>query len=282
MTVLETIKRSTEFFEGKGIESARLQSELLVSHALGLSRMQLYLQFERPLVPAEIDRIRENVRRRGRREPLQHIIGAVEFLGLRLKSDRRALIPRPETELLVETAIALAGPAPARALDLGTGSGAIALALAAAWPATEVTAVDSSPDALDLARENAVATGLAGRVSFVRSDWFDALPEGARFGLIVANPPYLSASEVAAASPEVREHEPSAALGSAGGGRADLDAILAAAPGFLEAGGLLALETGVGHHGELVRLATERGFARTESRRDLTGRDRFVFAWTGQ
>jgi release factor glutamine methyltransferase len=193
MTVLETIKRSTEFFGGKGIESARLQSELLVSHALGLSRMQLYLQFERPLVPAEIDRIRENVRRRGRREPLQHIIGAVEFLGLRLKSDRRALIPRPETELLVETAIALAGPAPARALDLGTGSGAIALALAAAWPATEVTAVDSSPDALDLARENAVATGLAGRVSFVRSDGFDALPEGARFGLIVANPPYLSA-----------------------------------------------------------------------------------------
>jgi release factor glutamine methyltransferase len=280
MTVLETIKRSTEFLEGKGIESARLQSELLVSHALGLSRMQLYLQFERPLVPAEIDRIRDFIRRRGRREPVQHIMGEVEFHGLRLKVDRRALIPRPETELLVEIAVSLFGAGPARALDLGTGSGAIALALAAAWPATAVTALDSSEEALALAQENAGAVGLAERVAFLHSDWFAALPAGARFNLIIANPPYLSTDEVAAASPEVREHEPASALRSGGGGRADLDAILAAAPGFLEPGGLLALETGIGHHGDLLRLASTCGYLRTESRRDLAGRDRFLFAWS--
>lgn len=281
MTVLETIQRSTEFLAGKGIESARLQSELLVGHALGLGRMQLYLQFERPLAPGEIERIRDYVRRRGRREPVQYILGEVEFMGLRLKSDRRALIPRPETELLVETAVSILGGAPARALDLGTGSGAIALALAAAWSATEVTAVDSSREALDLARENAAATGLSGRVSFLLSDWFQALPAGVRYNLILANPPYLSADEVAAAPPEVREHEPASALGSVCGGRAHLDLILAAAPRYLEPGGLLALETGPGHHAELLRQAAESGFARAESRRDLTGRDRFLFAWAG-
>jgi release factor glutamine methyltransferase len=279
MTVLETIKRSTEFLEGKGIESARLQAELLVSHALALTRMQLYLQFEKPLGPAELDRIREFIRRRGRREPVQYIVGETAFLGLRLKSDRRALIPRPETELLVETVVSLVPGSPARALDLGTGSGAIALALAAAWPATEVLAVDAKPEALELARENAEATGLAGRVRFLASDWFSALPECARFEVIVANPPYLSADEMAAAPAEVREHEPVAALRAGNEGRADLESILAAAPGFLAPGGLLALETGPGHHAELLRLASGAGLLRAESRCDLTGRDRFLLAW---
>src|SRR5471032_555153 len=127
LTVLEIVKKTTDFFAGKGIESARLNAELLVGHALGLTRMQLYLQFERPLGEAELEKIRPLVRRRGQREPLQYIVGQAEFHGVKLKVDRRALIPRPETELLVEMVCAACVTPPARALDLGTGSGAIAL-----------------------------------------------------------------------------------------------------------------------------------------------------------
>jgi release factor glutamine methyltransferase len=279
LTVLEVIKKTADFLAGKGIESPRLQAELLVGHALGLKRMQLYLQFERILTEPELKAIRELVRRRGRREPTQYILGEVEFLGLKLKVDRRALIPRPETELLVESTIGLCAAAPARVLDLGTGTGAIALALAAAWPSTQVTAVDASSEALALAGENAAATGLAERVLFLRSDWFAGLPADARFELIVANPPYLSEDDVAETAPEVREHEPASALRSGDGGRADLNAILETAPRFLAPGGLLALETGVGQHEELLRTAAGGGFVRSESRRDLTGRDRFIFAW---
>lgn len=278
-TVLEVLAMSTEFLAGKGVESPRLNAELLVGQALGLPRMQLYLQFERPLSEAELSAARELVSRRGRREPLGYILGGAEFRGVRLKLDRRALVPRPETELLVETAASLLPAPPRRALDLGTGSGAIALALAAAWPQAEVVAVDASEDALALARENAASAGLAGRVSFLRSDWFSALPRGGSFGAIVANPPYLSEAEVAAAEPEVRDHEPRGALVAGREGMADLRAILAGARDFLEPGGLLALETGEGGHAELLGLAAQAGLSRAESRRDLAGRDRFILAW---
>src|SRR5271154_2965301 len=134
LNVLEVVKKTSEFFASKGIDSPRLNAELLVGHALGLARMRLYIEFERPVGDAELAAIREMVRRRGRREPLQHIVGFTEFSGLRLKTDGRALIPRPETELLVETVASRAGELPARILDLGTGGGAIALALASKFP----------------------------------------------------------------------------------------------------------------------------------------------------
>jgi release factor glutamine methyltransferase len=277
-SVLEIIKKTTDFFAARGIESARLNAELLVGHALGLGRMQLYLQFERPLAEGELEKIRPLVRRRGQHEPLQYVLGETHFHGLRLKVDRRALIPRPETELLVEFA-AGAGAPPARILDLGTGTGAIALALAQALPGATVTAVDVSPEALALARENAAALGLAERVTFVCSDWFAALAPDCRFELIVGNPPYLSAEETAQTAAEVRDHEPHLALTSPDGGLADLREIVAGAPRFLAPDGRLALETGIAHHAELVRCATAAGFTRTESRPDLTGRDRYVLAW---
>jgi release factor glutamine methyltransferase len=281
LTVLEIIKKTTDFFVAKGIENPRLNAELLIGHALGLKRMQLYLQFEQPLVEAQLEKIRPLVRRRGLREPLQYVMGEVEFSGLKLKADRRALIPRPETELLVELTIAAcATTAPGRILDLGTGTGAIALALAKAFPAANVTAVDVSDEALALARENATATGLAKRVSFVRSNWFAELSPDVPFDLIVANPPYLTAAELAEAAPEVRSFEPASALVPADAeGLADLRTIIGEAPRFLAAGGLLALETGIAQHAELLRLATAAGFTRCESKPDLTGRDRFVFAW---
>lgn len=279
LTVLEVVKKTSTFFSSRGIESPRLNAELLVGHALGLPRMRLYIEFERPINDAELAAIRELVRRRGRREPMQYIVGFTEFFGLKLKSDRRALIPRPETELLVETVVARCVTPPGGILDLGTGGGAIALALAKAFPLSRVTAVDASAEALSLAAENAESTGLAGRVGFVESDWFDRLPAGGTFDLIVANPPYLSAEEAAAAAPEVREHEPAGALAAGSGGFAELGKIAAGSPAFLAAGGMLAVETGIGHHARLASALIDAGYARTESLPDLTGRDRFVLAW---
>lgn len=280
LTVLEIIKRTTDFFAGKGIESPRLNAELLIGHSLGLKRMQLYLQFERPLSEPELEKIRPLVRRRGQHEPVQYILGETEFCGLKLKTDRRALIPRPETELLVENVVtALSGRPPARVLDLGTGTGALALALAQAFPEAKVTAIELSEEALALAWENAESTGLAGRVEVLRSRWFDALGADTRFDVIVANPPYLTSLETAQALPEVRDFEPAAALTAAEDGLADLREIVTGAPRFLSPGGMLAVETGIAHHPRLLELTAVAGFARSESRRDLAGRDRYVLAW---
>jgi len=279
LTVLEIIKRTTDFFDKRGVEPARLNAELLIGHALGLPRMQLYLQFERPLTETELEKIRPLVKRRGNREPLQYITGEAEFSGLKLKVDRRALIPRPETELLVELATRQLAAPPDRILDLGTGSGAIALALAKTYPAAAVTAVDNSADALALAGENAAACGLSGRVRFLLADWFSGLAAGEQFALVVANPPYLSDEETFATQPEVKDFEPRAALSAGPDGAAALARIIAGARPHLAPGGMLACETGIAQHARLLELAALAGFSRTESRRDLTGRDRYLLAF---
>jgi release factor glutamine methyltransferase len=278
LTLLDVIKRTTEFFAARRVESPRLNAELLIGHALGLRRMQLYLQFERPLTEAELEKIRPLVRRRSQHEPLQYVVGETEFHGLRLKVDRRALIPRPETEQLVELVVGNCATPPARVLDLGTGTGAIALAFAQHFAEASVTAVDVSSEALALAAENADSTGLVGRVRFLQGNWFDGVQRDERYDLIVANPPYLSAQEVEAAPAEVREFEPALALVSGEEGLADLLTILRQAAQYLTAGGLLAMETGPGHHTALGEAATANGFSRTESHRDLAGRDRFFLA----
>ncbi len=280
LTVLEIIKKTTDFLGTKGVESPRLNAELLIGHALGLKRMQLYLQFERPLPEADLEKIRPLVRRRAQHEPVQYIVGETEFHGLKLKVDRRALIPRPETELLVEKVVSLLqGTPPARILDLGTGTGAIALALANAFPAAAVTATDASGEALALARENVEALGLGARVDVREARWFEGLPVTPAFDLIVSNPPYLTEEETAQTRPEVRNFEPATALTAADDGLADLRSIVAGAPAFLRAGGLLALETGIAQHPRLLELLAAAGFSRTESHQDLTERDRYVFAW---
>lgn len=278
LSVLEIIKRTTEFLDKRGVESPRLNAELLIGHALGLKRMQLYMQFERPLTEPELEKIRPLVKRRSSREPLQHILGETDFSGLKLKVDRRALIPRPETELLIELVTKRLAAPPATILDLGTGSGAIALALAKIYPNAPVTAVDQSEEALALAGENATHTGLEGRVQFILSDWFSAVPAG-QFALIIANPPYLSDEETAAAQPEVKDFEPHAALSAGADGAADLTLIIREARARLMPGGLLACETGIAQHAALLQLAADAGYARTESLRDLTGRDRYLLAF---
>lgn len=279
LTVLEIIKRTTEFFAKREVESARLNAELLIGHALGLKRMQLYLQFERPLAETELEKIRPLVKRRGNREPLQYIVGEAEFCGLNLKVDRRALIPRPETEYLIELVLARLSAAPAAILDLGTGTGAIALTLAKKYPAAKITAVDESAAALALARENADALGLAARINFIQSDWFTELPPDTRFDLIVANPPYLSDSELSQTQPEVKDHEPLSALSAGTDSAEDLRRIIRDAQPFLVAGGLLACETGIAQHAVLTTLVATTRYSRAESLRDLTGRERYLLAF---
>ncbi len=277
LSLLEIIKKTTDFFASKGVESPRLQAELLIGHALGLKRMQLYLQFERLMQESDLEKIRPLVKRRAAREPLQYILGTVEWGDLQLKVDRRALIPRPETELLLEQVEARYANPPARILDMGTGSGALALALAKRYPAAVVWAVDQSRDALSLARENAAATGLADRVHWVESNWFTAVPPGEVFDLIVSNPPYLTTEEVAEAEPEVRCHEPASALQAEDAGCRDLFVLLEGAGAYLAPGGWLGLETGVAQHARLAQRASALGWEAFASVRDLTDRDRFVW-----
>lgn len=277
LTVLEIIKRTTDFLAGRGVENARLNAEHLVGHALGLKRMQLYMQFERPLSEADLESIRPLVRRRGAREPLQYILGEAEFFGVNLKLDRRALIPRPETENLLALITEKLPASPARILDLGTGSGAIALGLARHYPEARVTALDVSPEAVELTRENIVRNQLEARVTVLQSDWFSALDGAARFELVASNPPYLSAAEAADTVAEIRQYEPARALTPGVTGLEALTHIMTGARDRLEVGGLLALETGIAQHAALAAQAAGLGYTGFESVADLTGRPRYVF-----
>ncbi len=278
--LLDILNRTAGFFAQAGLEKPRLEAEWLLAAVLDCKRLELYLQFDRPMTPDILDRLRPLVRRRAQREPLQYILGESDFFSLKLQVDRRVLIPRPETEGLVERIIErTAGKVPGRVLDLGTGSGAIALALAQAFPASTVVAVERSPDALVVARKNADRNGLADRVRFVEGTWFGPL-EAEIFDLIVSNPPYLSREEWSDSQPEVREHEPFPALVAEESGRSDLEEILCRAPAHLSAGGLLALETGIAQHTLLSERAHAAGYAGWVSAEDDSGRDRYFFAWT--
>ena len=276
-SVLDILGKTTGYFEKVGVPQAKLDAEYLLAHVLGCKRLGLYLQFERPLTDAELDVLRPLVRRRARREPLQHILGTVDFHGLILRCDGRALVPRPETEWLVERVIErLKDRPPAWIADLGTGTGALALALATAFPEAAVDAVDRSAEALALARENAAALGLAKRVAFHEGDWFVPLA-GRRYDCIVANPPYLSEADWDAAEPEVANFDPKEALVAPENGTADLVRILHEAPAHLKPGGLLALETNVAQHAALAEHTSAPPYASAERENDYAKRERYLF-----
>jgi release factor glutamine methyltransferase len=257
VTVLEAIQRSAEFLARKGVEAPRLHTELLLAHVLHLPRMKLYLDFDRALTTAETDALRELVRRRGLREPLQHIVGSTSFCGLELAVNSDVLIPRPETELLAEAGwqfLATRNSQPCRALDLGTGSGCLAIALAVKCPAAQVVATDVSPVALAVARANAARHGVAERIEFLAGDGFAAVPAGARFDLLVSNPPYIAAAEIATLQPEVRDHDPRLALDGGPDGLDFYRRIAAQADAFLEPGAKVMLEFGAGQAPALQEL----------------------------
>jgi release factor glutamine methyltransferase len=249
------------------VESPRLDAELLLAEATGLDRARLIASPEAEVLPAAGRRFGEMVRRRLRREPVAYILGRKGFRHIELAVDRRVLVPRPETELLVELALELA---PDRVLDIGTGSGAIALAIAAELPGCEVTATDSSPAALEVAQENAERLGLSERVELT-----PILPAGERrFDLVVANLPYVSEAELEALEPEVSKWEPREALL---GGPDGLDVLRATIPAAAAFAPVLALEVGEGQVGAVAEMLVEAGFGDVKSRRDLAGIERIVW-----
>ncbi|MCB0881028.1 MAG: peptide chain release factor N(5)-glutamine methyltransferase [Thermoleophilia bacterium] len=265
------LARTTAFFASKGSGSPRLDAELLISRALGLQRIELYTQHDRPVTGAERDEARALVARRGRREPVAYILGTRAFRGLELAVGPGVLVPRPETELLVEWVVAHAPPG-AAVLDWGTGSGAIALSLAAERPDLAVAACDVSPDALDAARVNGSAVG--GDVEWVLSDGFAALA-GRRFGVVVANPPYLSDAELEAAPRELA-FEPALALAAGPRGDEAIAAICRDAPGHLDPRGLLITEIGEAQADGARALMEGAGFRDVAVHADLAGLPRAV------
>src|SRR5207248_5746147 len=265
----EVLRAAAEYLERKGVGSPRLDAELLLAHALGLTRLELYTQHDRPLSESERAAARGLVERRGRREPLAYILGEWGFRRLTLHTDARALVPRPETEIVVERALALIdGVTAPRVLDVGTGSGAIALAIASERSDARVTATDSSPEALALARENAALLNLD--VAFVETNLLDGLP--GPFALVISNPPYVLPGEEL--RPELT-YEPRAALVDEG----QTEAVAAAARQVLD--GRLVLEVHEQRAVHVRAALTELGYADATITRDLAGKDRVVEArWT--
>ena len=279
MTVLDVLQSTTAYFKKREIESPRLNAEHLLAHTLHCKRIELYLEFARPLAETELAPLRELVRRRGQGEPLQHLLGTVEFLGRVFLCDKRALIPRPETEELVERVIQLvAGCPPATLLDVGTGSGVIALTLAAQFPEAKVQAVDISGDALNLARENAARLDLRERVDFSEGSLLTGA-EG-RFDLVVANLPYVANAQRSTLSREVL-HDPATAVFGGDHGDELVRELIDGARDRLFVGGLLALEVGIGQAESLVSFLKEKNYHDIQAIKDYCGVKRFLFGRYG-
>ena len=277
MKLLSVLEATTGHFTKHGVPSPRLQAELLLAHALSLPRLGLYLQYERDLNATELDTLRELVRRRAAREPLQHVTGSAGFCGLMLKCSPAALIPRPETEILVEHAARILGESsPGLVIDVGTGTGAIPLALARKQPAFQYLGLDISDDALALAAENAAASASAPpagtSVTWRKGNLLENITESA--ALITANLPYLTPAEIESAEPEVR-HDPRLALE---GGADGLDFIRRLIPQAFRLAPALLLECGPEQAPKVSALAREAGFAKVAVHPDLTARPRVVEA----
>jgi release factor glutamine methyltransferase len=281
VTVLEVIQRSTEFLVKKGVDSPRLQVELLLAHVLKLPRLKLYLNFERKLAEAELETVREMVKRRGNREPLQHVLGSVSFCGLEIKVNRHVLVPRPETELLAERAwqfLTVRNTRPLSVLDLGTGSGCLAIAMAVHCPTAQIEALDISATALALARANAAANGVAERIRFHPGDGFAALPTAPAFDLIVSNPPYIPSAEIETLAPEVRDHDPRVALDGGADGLNFHRRLTAEAASHLRPEGRIMLEFGDGQAERIRQLFVQHNWIVESVEADYSGRPRFLTA----
>ncbi|HEY5913730.1 MAG TPA: peptide chain release factor N(5)-glutamine methyltransferase [Verrucomicrobiae bacterium] len=291
MKVLEVIQRSTDFLARKGIDSPRLQAELLLAHVLGLPRMQLYLNFERALTDTDLGTCREFVKRRGQHEPVQQIIGSTSFCGLEIALNRHVLVPRPETEVLAELGWEflnhlpapgppglLPDPRPVSALDFGTGSGCLALALAVKCPNAFLHAIDISTEALALAGRNAARHGVANRISFLQGDGLTALAPGMQFDLIIGNPPYIPSCEIEKLEPEVRDYEPRQALDGGADGLDFFRRLSRGARPFVRAGGRLMLEFGDGEAEPIQEIFREQNWVVERVVDDYTHRPRILIA----
>ncbi len=283
-TILDLLRWITADFRDRRIESPRAGAEILLAHALGLRRIDLYIRYDQPLTPDERDRLRALIRRRRRREPVAYIVGKRDFWTLTLSVNPDVLIPRPDTESLVEAALdeLPTDGATWRVLDLGTGSGAVILALAAERPGNRFFASDASPAALRVASDNARRLGPADAVAFFAGDWLEPVappPDGPGFHLIVSNPPYLTTSDIDGLAAEIRDHEPLAALDGGPDGLAAIGPIIRTAPDHLLPGGFLMLEIGA-DQADRVRRCFERDgrYEAVTIRTDLAGHHRVAVA----
>ncbi len=281
MTVLEVIQRSSDFLARKGVESPRLQIELLLAHVLQMPRMKLYLNFDKVLAEAELETLRGLVKRRSEREPLQHIVGSTSFCGLDIAVNRDVLVPRRETELLAEQAVSflstLAGRSPS-VLDFGTGSGCLAIAVAVKIQEAAVHAIDISESALVVARDNSVRHGVGNRVVYHSGDGFGVLPSDLLFDLVMSNPPYIASAEIETLDPEVRDFDPRLALDGGADGLGFYRRLALETPTRLKPGGKLMLELGDGQAGAVSELLTQHGWTVEIVLKDYPGRERILIA----
>ena len=278
MTTLEVLNAATSYLDKRGVESARLNAEHLLAHVLGMPRrIELYLQFERPVSEGQRAPLRELVKRRAEGIPLQHILGEVEFCGRVFICDARALIPRPETELLVELVLKDSA-ATTSMLDVATGSGVIGLSLALSRPDAAVTLCDISSEALSLAAANACRHGIADKVVQKESDLLDSV-EGI-FDVIVSNPPYIPTSDIASLSREV-QNDPVLALDGGADGLRIIERLVQASMSKMSAGGLLALEIGHDQAARVVEILKMHNFRDIVVHQDYQGVERFVFSRHG-
>ncbi len=278
MTVLEVLQATTAYLKKRNVENPRLNAEHLMAHALGRKRIELYLDFERALTETELAPLRGLVKRRSEGEPLQHLLGTVEFCGLTFLCDKRALVPRPETEQLVELVETRIENRELRIVDVGTGSGVIALSLAAKIPEAKVLGVDVSEDALALAQENAARLNLSERVQFLKRRLLENVEDA--FDLIVANLPYISIQDRHTLSPEVL-HDPEVALFAGAQGDELVRELIDQARFRLRPGGVLALEIGLGQSEALLSALAEKNYRDISSKNDYNGVTRFLFARYG-
>lgn len=279
MNLVEYLTRASSYLERHGVDSPRLNAELMLAHLLGISRLDVYTSFERTLSEAQDDAYRDAVVLRGTGYPLQYITGETGFRGITVKVAPGVFIPRPETEVLVEKALeVLDESGTARVLDVGTGCGNVALSIAVERPGAVVVATDCDPGAVALCVENAGSCGVDDRVTVVSGDLFEPLAGQEPFDLIVSNPPYIPDGAADTLPVEVREHEPARALFAGPEGMDVIRRITAGAPEFLKPGGWLVLEVDESHARKVVTEMEDAGWLDAEVFEDLAGRERIVRA----
>ncbi|MGD0015931.1 MAG: peptide chain release factor N(5)-glutamine methyltransferase [Verrucomicrobiia bacterium] len=284
MRILDIINRTTPFLENHGVGSPRLNIELMLAHMLGKRRLDLYMEFERELDEPALEKLREMVKRRAAGEPLQYITGEAEFCGLKFAVDRQVLIPRPETELLVETVLeqlkegVRSQKSEVRIIDLCTGSGCVAVALAKNLENTTIFSTDISTDALAVARRNAARHGVEKKIRFLQGDLLSVIPDSLRADVLVSNPPYIASGELVGLPKEVRDFEPVQALVAGEDGLKVIRRIVANASRFLLPDGILALELGAGQRVAVEQLCAQHGLQMVKVVKDLQGHERVIVA----
>jgi release factor glutamine methyltransferase len=277
ITVLESINLSSEYLKNKGIESPRINAELLLAHILSCKRLNLYLSFEKPLTEEELQKYRELLRRRSKFEPLQYIIGKVEFYGIDFKVNPSVLIPRQETEILVETIIGQYDKHDTlRILDIGTGSGNIAISLAKNLDNSVITALDISEEALKTANENALLNSVNDRTEFIRFDFLKEEFKRNEFDVVVSNPPYIAIEEFETLCPELKEYEPKVALTDYNSGFLFYEIISNKSNHLLKPGGKLFFEVGKGQASKVTEIMTKNNFQNINATKDYLNIKRVI------